>query len=69
MVDTFKAYHGNEVVAEGQSPLEIKGVGPNKEVSAGEYHVVRVSEGKESKKVSVPAFKTLPIAATGVKLN
>jgi len=69
MAETFKLYKGVEVVAEGNSPLEIKGAGANKEVAPGEYKVARVSEGKESPKVDIPSFKTLPIAVTGVSLD
>lgn len=61
---SFKIYKGNAVVAEGESPLEITGVGANKEVAAGEYQAVRVADGKESKRVDIPAFKTLPTTTT-----
>lgn len=65
---TFKIYKGKSVVVEGKSPLEIKGVGANKDVVKGEYQAVRVDGDKESERVDVPAFKTLPIAVTGVTL-
>lgn len=66
---TFKIYKGDEVVVEGESPLEIKGLGSNKSVAKGEYQAVRVEDDKESERVDVPAFKTLPIAVTGVTVK
>lgn len=65
----FKIYKGDTVVAEGESPLTITGIAPNTDVVAGEYQAVRVEDGRESKKVDIPAFKTLPIAVTGVTLS
>lgn len=63
---SFKIYKGDDVVAEGASPLEIKGIGANKSVAKGEYQAVRVEDDKESERVDIPAFKTLPIEVTGV---
>ncbi len=63
---SFKIYKGDDVVAEGASPLEIKGVGANKDVAKGTYQAVRVEDEKESDRVDIPAFKTLPITVTGV---
>lgn len=65
----FKIYKGNDVVVEGESPLEITGIGANQSVKAGEYKAVRVEGDRESEKVDIPAFKTLPIDVTGVKLS
>ena len=65
----FKIYKGEDVVTEGESPLEITGIEPNTDVAAGEYQVVRVESDKESDKVDIPAFKTLPIMVTGVSLS
>ena len=65
---SFKIYKGDDVVAEGASPLEIKGIGANKSVAKGEYQAVRVEDDKESERVDIPAFKTLPIKVTGVTL-
>lgn len=65
----FKIYKDDEVVTEGESPLEIKGIGANKDVAKGTYQAVRVKDDKESEKVDIPAFKTLPIEVTGVKLE
>lgn len=65
----FKIYKGDSVIVEGESPLTITGLNPNKEVTKGEYQVVRVEDDKESERVDIPAFKTLPIAVTGVTLS
>lgn len=56
----FKIYKGDAVVVEGESPLSITGLPPATSVAAGEYQVVRVDGGKESTKVDIPAFTTLP---------
>lgn len=67
---SFKIYKGNAVVAEGESPLEITGVAPNTDVAAGEYQAVRVEfDDRESERVDIPAFTTLPIEVTGVTLS
>lgn len=65
----FKIYKGDAVVAEGQSPLEITGVAPNTSVATGEYQAVRVEDDRESERVDIPGFKTLPIAVTEVTLS
>lgn len=64
MADEFKIYKGDEVIDEGESPLEITGVGANKEVAKGEYQAVRVDGENESKRVDIPAFKTLTTTTT-----
>lgn len=61
MVDTFKIYKGNTVVVEGASPLSITGVAANTQIATGAYKATRVKDNKESDKVDIPAFKTLPI--------
>ncbi|MCM3110679.1 putative Ig domain-containing protein [Lederbergia lenta] len=65
----FKIYKGDDVVVEGESPLTITGINPNANVAAGEYQVVRVEDDRESERVDIPAFNTLPIAVTGVTLS
>lgn len=65
---SFKIYKGEEVVVEGESPLTITGLSPNTDVAEGEYQAVRVLEDKESAKVDIPAFKTLPIKVVGVEV-
>ncbi|SHI01873.1 putative Ig domain-containing protein [Virgibacillus chiguensis] len=65
----FKIYKGNDVVVEGESPLRITGIGANQSVKAGDYKAVRVEGDRESEKIDIPAFKTLPIDVTGVKLS
>ncbi len=65
----FKIYKGDNVVVEGDSPLEITGINPNTDVAKGEYQAVRVEEDRESERVDIPAFKTLPIAVTGVTVS
>ena len=59
MPDTFRIYQGENVIAEGASPLEITGVDAETEAAAGEYQVVRVDDGKESARVDIPVFTTL----------
>lgn len=66
---TFKIYKGDTVVAEGESPLAITGINPNTDVAAGDYKAVRVEDDRESERVDIPAFKTMPIAVTGVTLS
>jgi hypothetical protein len=65
----FKIYKGDTAVAEGESPLTITGVAPNTDVAAGEYQATRIDGDRESDRVDIPAFKTLPIAVTGVTLS
>lgn len=65
----FKIYKGDDVIVEGESPLTITGLEPNTNITTGEYQVVRVKDDKESEKVDIPAFTTLPIAVTGVTLS
>src|SRR5690625_7004385 len=66
---SFKIYKGDAVVVEGESPLTITGVAPNTNVARGEYKVTRVDGERESEKVDIPSFKTLPIVVTGVTLS
>ena len=66
---SFKIYKGDAVVVEGESPLTITGVAPNTNVASGEYKVTRVDGERESEKVDIPSFKTLPIVVTGVTLS
>ena len=65
----YKIYKGESVVVEGESPLTITGINPNTDVAAGEYQAVRVEGDRESERVDIPAFKTLPINVTGVTLS
>lgn len=65
----FKIYKGQDVVVEGESPLTITGLEPNTDVAAGAYQAVRIDGDKESDRVDVPAFKTLPISVTSVELT
>ncbi|WP_180321501.1 putative Ig domain-containing protein [Cytobacillus horneckiae] len=65
----YKIYKGDTVVVEGESPLTIAGINPNTNVASGEYQVVRVEDERESERVDIPSFKTLPIAVTGVTLS
>lgn len=62
----FKIYKNDELVVEGESPLTITGLEPDTQVSEGEYQVVRVDGERESERVDIPAFKTLPIEVTSV---
>lgn len=65
----FKIYKGNDVIVEGESPLSITGLEPDTQVSEGEYQVVRVEGEKESERVDVPSFKTLPIKVESVSVT
>lgn len=69
MVETFRIYKGDSIVKEGPSPLTITGEEANKSVVAGEYKATRVKKEQESERIPIPAFKTLPIAVTGVTLD
>lgn len=57
-MDTFKIYKDGNEIASGPSPLIINGVGQNISIIDGEYQAVRVVDGRESKRVNIPAFKT-----------
>lgn len=65
----FKIYKGENVIVKGESPLAITGLEPNTAVSAGEYEAVRVEDDRESERVDIPAFTTLPIEVTGVSVD
>lgn len=69
MADIFKIYKNDEVVVEGESPLTITGLNPDTEVAEGDYQAARVDGENESAKADIPAFKTLPVAVTGVTLS
>jgi len=74
MADTLKLYKGQELVKseeyiEGKAEVTIDGLIANTEYPKGTYQVSRENENGESEKEDVPAFKTKPIAVTGVKLN
>ena len=66
---SYKIYKGDAVVVEGESPLAITSIVPNTTVEIGEYKVTRIDGERESEKVDIPSFKTLPIAVTGVTLS
>lgn len=73
--EKFRLYKKGETnpVAESVSPLAITGITANTDVLAGDFTVTGVAtvDGveKESDHVDVPAFKTLPIAVTGITLD
>ena len=73
--EKFRLYKKGETnpVAESVSPLAITGIAANADVLAGDFTVtgVGIVDGveKESDHVDVPAFKTLPIAVTGITLD
>lgn len=74
MADTLNLYKGEELVKseeyiEGKAEVTIDGLTANTEYPKGTYQVSRENENGESEKEDVPAFKTKPIAVTGVKLN
>lgn len=64
MADEFKIYKGDEVIAEGESPLTITGVGSGVSVAKGEYQATRIEDDKESDRVDIPAFETLTTTTT-----
>ena len=65
----FKIYKGDSVVVEGESPLTITGIDPDTEVAKGEYQVVRFDGDRESERVDIPSFKTLPIDVETVTIS
>lgn len=66
----FKIYKDDKEVTSGESPLKITGIAANTSVAKGTYKATRVEEdGRESKKVDIQGWKTLPIAVTGVTLD
>jgi len=64
----FRIYEGETVIVEGESPLSITGLAPNTDVTAGTYQAVRMDGEKESDRVDIPAFKTLPIDVESVTI-
>ena len=75
MADKLKVYKGEEVVGtaergeDGKAKVTIDGLNANTDYAVGTYQVSFSNENGESDKVDVPAFKTKPIAVTGVTLN
>lgn len=65
----FKIYKGESVVVEGESPLTITGLDPDTNVAEGEYQAVRVEGDKESERVDIPTFMTLPIDVESVTVS
>lgn len=62
----FRIYKNDELIVEGESPLTITGIEPDTQVVEGTYQAVRVENEKESERVDIPAFKTLPIKVASV---
>ena len=75
MADILKVYKGAEVVGsaergvDGVAKVTIDNLTANTDYAAGLYQVSFSNENGESGKVNVPAFKTKPIAVTGVTLD
>ena len=75
MADTLKVYKGGEVVGsaergvDGIAKVTIDNLTADTDYAAGLYQVAFSNENGESEKVNVPAFKTKPIAVTGVTLD
>lgn len=65
----FRIYKGDTVIIEGESPLTITGIDPDTEVAKGEYQVVRFDGDRESERVDIPSFKTLPIDVETVTIS
>ncbi len=73
MADTLNLYKGEELVkseeyVDGKASVTVDGLDANTDYPEGTYQVSRKNENGESEKVDVPAFKTKPIAVTGVTL-
>jgi uncharacterized protein YjdB len=74
MADTLNVYKGEEVVGSaergenGKASVTINNLEANTDYAAGIYQVAVSNENGESEKVDVPAFKTKPIAVTGVTI-
>lgn len=66
---SFRIYKGDTLVTEGDSPLSITGIQPNTDIPKGEYQAVRVINNRESERVDIPAFRTLPVKVTGVTVS
>lgn len=64
----FRIYKDDEIVVEGESPLTITGIEPDTQVVKGTYQAVRVENEKESERVDIPAFETLPIKVETVSV-
>lgn len=61
---------GSKVVEGNETSVTLTGIAANTSVVAGDYKVAFISdEGKQGDFTDVPAFKTLPIAVTGVTLD
>lgn len=74
MADTLNVYKDGELIksedyVDGKATITIDGLEANTNYSKGAYQVSRKNENGESSKVDVPAFKTKPIAVTGVTVS
>ena len=75
MADKLNVYKGDELVKsaerqeDGTATVTIDNLTANTDYAAGLYQVSFSNENGESGKVDVPAFKTKPIAVTGVTLD
>ncbi|MGL9995069.1 hypothetical protein IGJ41_000305 [Enterococcus sp. DIV1537a] len=66
MTKEYVIYKGKEKIVSGASPLEITEIAPNTEVQAGTY---KVSAKGSQNFTDISAFKTLPIAVTGLEFS
>lgn len=74
MEDKLNLYKNEELLksenyVEGKATVTIDSLDADTDYPKGTYQVSRENESGESNKVDVPAFKTKPIAVTGVTLN
>lgn len=74
MADVLNVYKDGELVkssesADGKAKVNIDGLDANTSYASGTYQVARKNDSGESDKVDVPAFKTKPIAVTGVTVE
>lgn len=74
MEDKLNLYKDEELLksenyVEGKATVTIDSLDADTDYPKGTYQVSRENESGESNKVDVPAFKTKPIAVTGVTLN
>lgn len=75
MATKLNLYSNGEIVKsvdknnEGKTSITIDGLSPNTDYEEGTYQVSYSKDGNESKKVNVPAFKTLPVGVQSVTLD
>lgn len=70
MAKTLNLYdRENSLISSGEKEVVITGIAANTQVAKGDFLVSWSDENKESNKVEVPAFKTLPVEVVSVTLS